>query len=55
VTARRINPSSPIASPASSPSAAKKSVLSLFEFFTANIRNPRTRRAYARAAGEFFD
>jgi site-specific recombinase XerD len=26
-----------------------------FEFFTANIRNPHTRRAYARAAHEFFD
>jgi hypothetical protein len=26
-----------------------------FEFFTANIRNPNTRRAYARAAKEFFD
>ncbi len=26
-----------------------------FEFFTANIRNPHTRRAYARAAQEFFD
>ncbi len=26
-----------------------------FEFFTANIRNPHTRRAYARAAAEFFD
>ena len=26
-----------------------------FEFFTANIRNPNTRRAYARAAAEFFD
>ncbi len=25
------------------------------EFFTANIRNPHTRRAYARAAHEFFD
>ena len=25
------------------------------EFFTAQIRNPHTRRAYARAAGEFFD
>jgi hypothetical protein len=25
------------------------------EFFTANIRNAHTRRAYARAAGEFFD
>ena len=26
-----------------------------FEFFTANIRNSNTRRAYARAAVEFFD
>jgi hypothetical protein len=26
-----------------------------FEFFTANIRNPNTRRPYARAAVEFFD
>ncbi len=26
-----------------------------FEFFTAQIRNPNTRRAYARAAKEFFD
>src|SRR5271166_5382411 len=25
------------------------------EFFTAQIRNPNTRRAYVRAAGEFFD
>src|SRR5437868_8602180 len=25
------------------------------EFFTANIRNPHTRRAYARAADEFLD
>ena len=25
------------------------------EFFTAQIRNPHTRRAYARAASEFFD
>src|ERR1700724_466760 len=24
------------------------------EFFTANIRNPNTRRAYARACGRFF-
>ena len=24
------------------------------EFFTANIRNPHTRRAYARACSEFF-
>jgi hypothetical protein len=26
-----------------------------FEFFTANIRNPHTRRAYARAAVEFLN
>ncbi len=26
-----------------------------FEFFTANIRNSNTRRAYARATVEFFD
>src|SRR5450755_898024 len=25
------------------------------EFFTANIRNPNTRRAYARACSRFFD
>jgi hypothetical protein len=26
-----------------------------FEFFNAQIRNPHTRRAYARAAVEFFE
>jgi hypothetical protein len=26
-----------------------------FEFFTTNIRNPNTRRAYPRTAVEFFD
>ena len=31
--------------------AARRTV----EFFTANIRNPNTRKAYARAAGEFAD
>lgn len=25
----------------------------VIEFFTANIRNPNTRRAYAKAAGDF--
>jgi site-specific recombinase XerC len=34
---------------APTPEAAKRYV----EFFTANIRNPNTRRAYARAAAEF--
>jgi hypothetical protein len=31
------------------PGAGKRFI----EFFTANIRNPNTRRAYARAAAEF--
>ena len=34
---------------APSPAAARRTL----EFFTANIRNPNTRRAYARAAAEF--
>jgi len=34
---------------APNPAAAKRFV----EFFTANIRNPNTRKAYARAAGDF--
>ena len=33
----------------------EKTTYRFFEFFTANIRNPHTRRAYARAAVEFFD
>ncbi|MDP9086872.1 MAG: hypothetical protein M3N02_08935, partial [Pseudomonadota bacterium] len=31
------------------PAAARRTL----EFFTANIRNPNTRKAYARAVGEF--
>ena len=31
------------------PAAAERTL----EFFTANIRNPNTRKAYARAVGEF--
>ena len=34
---------------APTPNAARRYV----EFFTANIRNPNTRRAYARAAADF--
>ncbi len=34
----------------SSPAATRRTL----EFFTANIRNPNTRRAYARACGYFF-
>jgi len=29
------------------------SQMRFLEFFTANIRNPNTRKAYARAAGDF--
>jgi len=35
--------------------AGEKAAYRFLEFFTANIRNPNTRRAYARAAVEFFD
>ena len=31
----------------------KRARIRLLEFFTANIRNPHTRRTYARAADEF--
>jgi len=36
---------------APSPSASYR----FLDFFTANIQNPHTRRAYARAAGKFCD
>ena len=36
-------------------SVGERASYRFFEFFTANIRNPHTRRAYARAAVEFFD
>ncbi len=35
--------------------AGDRASLRFVEFFAANIRNPHTRRAYARAATEFFD
>ena len=35
--------------------AGDRASLRFLEFFAANIRNPHTRRAYARAATEFFD
>ncbi len=47
-----IRPSAGVALPAlfaPDPSTAKR----VFEFFTANIRNPNTRRAYAKAAASF--
>jgi hypothetical protein len=33
--------------------AGERASMRLLEFFAANIRNPDTRRAYARAAEEF--
>jgi site-specific recombinase XerD len=41
--------------PALVSSAGSRASYRFLEFFTAQIRNPHTRRAYARAAGEFFD
>ena len=38
-----------------SPRSGARASYRFLEFFTAQIRNPHTRRAYARAAGEFFD
>src|ERR1700722_10308342 len=35
--------------------AAERATLRFLEFFTVNIRNPHTRAAYARAAGEFLN
>ena len=35
--------------------AGERASYRFLEFFTAQIRNPHTRRAYARAATEFFD
>ena len=42
-------------SPALIAAAGERASYRFFEFFTAQIRNPNTRRAYARAAVEFFD
>ena len=41
--------------PAAIAALGERASYRFFEFFTANIRNPHTRRAYARAAAEFFD
>jgi site-specific recombinase XerD len=41
--------------PALVASAGERASYRFFEFFTAQIRNPNTRRAYTRAAIEFFD
>ena len=34
--------------------AGDKAAIRFIEFFTANIRNPNTRAAYARAVSDFF-
>jgi hypothetical protein len=39
--------------PALVAAAGQRADMRLLEFFAANIRNPHTRRAYARAADEF--
>jgi site-specific recombinase XerC len=41
--------------PALVAAAVERASYCFFEFFTAQIRSPNTRRAYARAAVEFFD
>ena len=41
--------------PALVAAAGQRASYRFLEFFTAQIRNPHTRRAYARAATEFFD
>ena len=41
--------------PALIAAGGEKTAYRFFEFFTANIRNPHTRRAYLRASREFFD
>ena len=39
--------------PALIAAAGERAGMRFLEFFSANIRNPHTRRAYARAAEEF--
>ena len=40
--------------PAPITAAGERASRRFIEFFTANIRNPNTRRAYGRAVGDFF-
>lgn len=40
--------------PAQIAAAGERAAWRFIEFFTANIRNPNTRRAYGRAVGDFF-
>jgi hypothetical protein len=46
-------PLSSIPLPAIINAAGARARIRFLEFFTVNIRNPNTRRAYAKAAGEF--
>lgn len=46
---------SPVACPALIAAAGERAQLRFLEFFASTIRNPHTRRAYVRAAGEFLD
>ncbi|MFZ1962218.1 MAG: tyrosine-type recombinase/integrase [Roseiarcus sp.] len=53
-----MNPLAPLATnnaPALIAASGPRATHRFLEFFTAQIRNPHTRRAYARAATEFFD
>jgi site-specific recombinase XerD len=49
----RLVPLSNYESPALITDAGERARVRFFEFFTANIRNPHTRRAYARSVAEF--
>lgn len=42
-----------LALPALITAAGERAIVRFLEFFAAEIRNPHTRRAYVRAAGEF--
>jgi site-specific recombinase XerD len=51
--AKGVGLDSPIQLPSVIVAAGPKAAKRFLEFFTANIRNPNTRRAYARAVGDF--
>ena len=50
---RALVPLSGVQLPALVAAAGERASMRFLEFFAANIRNPHTRRAYARAAEEF--
>lgn len=49
-----ISVSASVTLPATVANSGERAGVRFLEFFTAQIRNPHTRRAYARAAAEFF-